>query len=144
MFHLENIGKFIEYKNLAIYDNTYHSGDKNIFLGRVRPQSEFIPAKSIFVSNVDVSPESDNEFTGTVHTRYIPIMITARGSKSNMKESYELAESIYDIFIRPNLVKTLVNYEKVSVTGEIIWAGYDDNDFPLHTINIRIMYNQNL
>lgn len=135
---IADIGNYLEYKGLGIFSNDYTAGTHNIFMGKVRPKSEYIPVDSIFVALIPSNQKPEKEFSHTYRIRSILVQVIVRGSKNSLEDTYAKAKDIFDVLDYPMLTETFSEYMKVEPISDINWAGYDDNDFPLYTITIEM------
>lgn len=142
MSAMTDIAKHLESKGIGIYDETYFTGQHDIFKGKVRPNSEYIPVKSIFVSLTPSRVKPEKEFSETYRIRTITAQVIVRGSKDELDETETRAKNAFDAMDYAD--KELTDYMRIEPISDILWLGYDENEFPRFSFNLSLRKQENI
>lgn len=140
MSAMTDIAKHLEEKEIGIYDETYFTGQHDIFKGKVRPNSDYIPVKSIFVSLTPSRVKPEKEFSETYRIRTITAQVIVRGSKNELDETEVRAKDAFDAMDYADIT----GYMRIEPSSDILWLGYDKNEFPLFSFNLILRKQENM
>lgn len=140
MSAMTDIAKQLEKEGIGIFDETYFSGNHDIFIGKVRPSSTYIPDKSIFVSLTPSKVKPEKEFSETYRVRTITAQVIVRGSKNELEQTETKTKSAFDVMDYADIN----GYMKIEPNSDILWLGYDENEFPMFSFNLVLRKQESI
>jgi Bacteriophage minor capsid protein len=130
----EGIKDILVSAGIGVFQPSAGSNDWHIIISRIKPN----PDKMIVIYDTAGLPPEPG-----LDINYPGIQIVVRGMPNGYKDTSVKSKRIKDEFL--GMPKTTVNgdiWASVTMTSDIIWLGYDENERPSFSLNFQLIVHQ--